>query len=249
MLEFLRMRDGLTLPEAIERLDGHIRTPSTRTLQPKAQLLQTASRWPVQRDRALFTAAQRFYAGNLRRSHDAKYYLLRRGISLRTAAMLGLGYATGQGLREHLERLGFTLDRIARSGLFQGERERFAGRVTVPDVRHGRVVWLIGRSITDSEPRFQALPGEKPLLGLGRLADLHVVVVTEGVFDWLALIQWGLPACARWDATLLSMQPDPWLLRGRSTWSWTTTSPVGMQLKSFRACSARGPSRCVCLRV
>ena len=46
-------------------------------------------------------------------------------------------------------------------------------------------------------PRFQALPGPKPVLGLGRLGPAPPwAVVAEGVFDWLALTGWGLPACA-----------------------------------------------------
>ena len=49
----------------------------------------------------------------------------------------------------------------------------------------------------DVKPRFQALPGPKPVLGLGRLGPAPPwAVVAEGVFDWLALAGWGLPACA-----------------------------------------------------
>lgn len=70
--------------------------------------------------------------------------------------------------------------------------------VTVPEVAGGRVRWLAGRAIgTERSPRFQALPGPKPVLGLGRLGPAPSwAVVTEGLFDWLLLAQWGLPACA-----------------------------------------------------
>ena len=57
----------------------------------------------------------------------------------------------------------------------------------------------MGRAVEpeDVKPRFQALPGPKPVLGLGRLGPAPPwAVVAEGVFDWLALAQWGLPACA-----------------------------------------------------
>ena len=76
--------------------------------------------------------------------------------------------------------------------------ERFAGMVVVPDACGGPVRWLKGRAIRqDVTPRFQALPGPKPVLGLGRLDSAPpLAVVAEGVFDWLALAQWGLPACA-----------------------------------------------------
>ena len=54
-----------------------------------------------------------------------------------------------------------------------------------------------GRLRTARGPRFQALTGPKPVLGLSRIPrDAHWVIVTEGMFDWLTLAQWGLPACA-----------------------------------------------------
>ena len=76
--------------------------------------------------------------------------------------------------------------------------ERFAGMVVVPDVTGGLVRWLVGRAIDpDRTPRFQAPPGPKPVLGLGRLGPAPPwAVVAEGVFDWIALAGWGLPACA-----------------------------------------------------
>ena len=70
--------------------------------------------------------------------------------------------------------------------------------VTVPEVAGGRVRWLAGRAIDPGRsPRFQAPPGPKPVLGLGRLGPAPPwAVVAEGVFDWLLLSEWGLPACA-----------------------------------------------------
>ena len=61
--------------------------------------------------------------------------------------------------------------------------------VVVSEVSGGLVRWLVGRALDpDARPRFQALPGPKPVLGLGRLGPSPPwVVVAEGVFDWLAL--------------------------------------------------------------
>ena len=83
------------------------------------------------------------------------------------------------------------------SGLFM-ERgsERFAGMVVVPDASGGLVRWLAGRAVaSDRTPRFQSLPGPKPVLGLGRLGPAPPwAVLAEGLFDWLAITGWGLPA-------------------------------------------------------
>ena len=206
VLDFIRRSDDLSLTEAIARLDG---SPG---LAPRAANRPAGTRRPRSaalppRDPALLTAAARFYAGRLRRSSEAREYLASRGVGPVAAARLGLGYSPGGGLRQALESLGFTADRIRDSGLLM-ERgaERFAGMVVVPDpvsstgqaASGGLVRWLVGRALDpDVKPRFQAPPGPKPVLGLGRLGPSPpLAVVAEGVFDWLALTGWGLPACA-----------------------------------------------------
>ena len=195
VLDFIQRAENLSLPEAIERLDGGA-YPAVSRPAP-AQRRQATSLPP--RDSALLTAAARFYAGQLRRSPTGLAYLASRGIGLEAAARLGLGFAPGLGLRNALESAGFSEDRIRDSGLFtERGSERFAGMAVVPDVSGGLVRWLVGRAVdADRTPRFQALPGPKPVLGLGRLGPAPpLAVVAEGVFDWLVLASWGLPACA-----------------------------------------------------
>ena len=48
-----------------------------------------------------------------------------------------------------------------------------------------------------AKPRFQAVPGPKPALGLAALGPSPpCVIVAEGVFDRLTLAAWGYPAVA-----------------------------------------------------
>ncbi len=194
VLDFLRRAEGLSLPEAIRRLDAS--PPTTTPVRPAASR-RTPAAAPVL-DPPLLTAAARYYANELRRSREARDYLASRGIGVETAARLGLGFAPGRGLREALTSAGFTAGRVRESGLFTERGERFAGLVTVPEIAGGRVRWLAGRAIDrERSPRFQALPGPKPVLGLGRLGPAPPwAVVAEGIFDWLVLSEWGLPACA-----------------------------------------------------
>ena len=122
-----------------------------------------------------------------------------RGIGPDAALRMGLGYAPGRGLREYLEAAGYGGDRIAASGLFlERGAERYAGMIVVPELAHGLVRWLTGRAVdAGAKPRFQAVPGPKPVLGLARIGPASSwVVVTEGVFDYLTLAAWGYPACA-----------------------------------------------------
>ena len=172
VLDFIRQAEGLSLPEAIARLDG---SPG---LAPRAAIRPAGTRRPASaalppRDPALLTAAARFYAGRLRRSSEARGYLASRGVGPVAAARLGLGYAPGGGLWQALESLGFSAARMRDSGLFM-ERgaERFAGMVVVPDPvsstgqAGGLVRWLAGRAVDPG--RTPPLPGPpRPQAGLG----------------------------------------------------------------------------------
>ena len=205
VLDFVQRTEGLTLPEAIRRLDGGT---FVTTKRPRAAVgVARAEPAPVpERDPALLGSVMRFYIRAMLRSPRAQAYLASRGIGFDAAARLGLGYAPGRGLREYLRSARYGGDRIRASGLLTERGERFAGMVVVPDpvsstgqaLIGGRVGWLVGRAIEPGvTPRFQALPGSKPVLGLGRLGTTHDgIVLVEGLFDWLTLAQWGIPACA-----------------------------------------------------
>ena len=198
VLDFIRRVENLSLPEAIARLDGSLGLAPRAANRPARTRRPRAAALPP-RDPTLLTAAARFYAGRLRRQQEGQEYLASRGVGPVAAARLGLGYSPGGGLRQALAFCGFSEKRIQDSGLFM-ERgaERFAGMVVVPDASGGLVRWLVGRALDpDVKPRFQALPGPKPVLGLGRLGPAPpLAVVAEGVFDWLALTGWGIPSCA-----------------------------------------------------
>ena len=127
VLDFIQRVEGLSLPEAIARLDG---SPG---LSPRAAVRPAGARRPKSaalppRDPALLTAAGRFYAGQLRRSPAAWEYLASRGVGPSAAARLGLGYAPGGGLRESLESDGFAADRLRDCGLFMERGARAVRR-------------------------------------------------------------------------------------------------------------------------
>ncbi len=200
VLDFIQRLDSVDLPEAIRRLQGACPVPrhGGGDWHTPIAPVELAAPTPAEvvRDPQVLTAAMRYYATQLRRSTTALDYLASRGISLSSAQRLGLGYSTGRGLREHLRSLGFDDGRLQSSGLFTDRGERFAGMIVVPEVIAGRVHWLAGRStLLDAKRRFTALPGPKPVLGLSRLSSpIDWLVVTEGLFDWLTLVSWGLQA-------------------------------------------------------
>ena len=148
VLDFVQRMEGLTLPEAIRRLgDGSasVATAPSNRAAPAQRPTASPAAFPP-RDPALLTAAARSTPGNCGAVAVAREYLASRGIGLDAAQRLGLGYATGHGLRDYLESAGFDKRRLRDSGLFlERGAERFAGMITVPDVASGRVRWLTGQ--------------------------------------------------------------------------------------------------------
>lgn len=84
----------------------------------------------------------------------------------------------------------------------RGHRELLAGRIVVPELRGGNCVWFIGRRVPSgcgdagNRPKYLALPGERPVLGLERVAGRRHAFLVEGVFGWLTALAWNLPACS-----------------------------------------------------
>ncbi len=195
VLDFIQRSDGVDLPEALRRLEAsserpaRLDAPAPRSVSPEPA--------PV-RDTALLTAAMSCYARQLQLCEPAQAYLASRGISAEAARRLALGYSSGHGLHSWLTDAGFDGRRVLGSGLVSEGRERFKGMIVVPELSGSRVNWLAGRALhPQARPRFQALPGAKPVLGLSRLpAASPWIVVAEGLFDWLVLAGWGLPTVA-----------------------------------------------------
>ena len=151
VLDFVQRTEGLTLPQAIRRLDGGAGPAATTTVvRPATPGTPRESRTtPLPpRDPALLTAAARYYHRALWRYPHGQAYLTTRGISPATAQRLGLGYVPGHALRGALAAAGYSSERQRASGLFVARgAERFAGMVVVPDVRDRQVQWLAGRAV------------------------------------------------------------------------------------------------------
>jgi DNA primase len=144
-----------------------------------------------------------FYRNALLSEPKALSYATARGVSSSTLDRLHVGYCAGAGLVEYLRWLGLPTRSAAGAGLLRHDRERglaerMAGRVVVPEMRAGKPVWLVGRAWDppDAEPKYLCLAGSKPVLGWEQARHGSEVYITEGVFDWLILVEWDLPAVA-----------------------------------------------------
>lgn len=150
-------------------------------------------------ERACLTAAVELYQNRLLSDVAARAYLRGRGLGRDIIEDCRLGYAVGDELVDYLRWRRVPIQAAQHVGLLRRDgREFLSGRIVVPEIREGQVVWLIGRTIDpdDDRPKYLGLPGSKPLLGWEPARDSAEVFLVEGVFDWLTLLKWGYPALA-----------------------------------------------------
>lgn len=153
---------------------------------------QSAPRDPA--ERACLAAAVELYRNRLLAEPAALDYLEQRGIVRSTIDRFSVGYASGDELAGYLRWRRLPAQAAVRVGLLRRNgRDFMARRVVVPEIRSGQPIWLVGRTIAPDveELKYLGLPGAKPLLGWEDASRHPTVWLTEGVFDWLTLRQWG----------------------------------------------------------
>jgi DNA primase len=218
---FIREVEGLTFPEAVERLAGQ----AGITLRYEG--LSDGDRQAMGRRQALFRANERaaeLYQGMLldgKEAEEARAYLASRSITKETAAAFGLGYAAGYSdfLLRRMAR-EFSPQVLVEAGLAirdpdGGIRDRFRARVMFPvhDLS-GRAVGFGARLLQGEGPKYLNSP-ETPVYRKGEmLYNLHRAKaeissdgrahVVEGYTDVIALAQAGVPTAVATCGTALS---------------------------------------------
>ena len=195
VIDFVGRLHGVGFKEAAAMLAGESRHRATPR---RAKILRLTSRQGAEPltgvEEDVIDVAVSFYHDGLWHSEHALAYLADRGIDHNTARWCRLGFACG-GLADQLSRCGLSVAVARRVGLLAGDRDTMLGRVIVPDLKDGKTMWLTGRAVGEHGLRYLNLRLPTPLLGLGRVRG-DQVIVTEGPFDWLTAVQWGMPAVA-----------------------------------------------------
>ncbi len=215
VIDFVRRAEGLSFRNALERLGGQRDGRTARQAfdppnpsrperpQTAPVSAQTGAR-PGERlsldDHMILTAACAVYHETLLRTPRALQYLEERGIGLPVARRCRLGFSDGRSLRRYLQRRRLSLRRATEMGLFwpRGARgETMAGRIVIPELRGGQCIWMLGRALEDDrQPKYRGLSLPKPVLGYEAVRGRPRVFVTEGAFDYLTGVSWGLAICA-----------------------------------------------------
>jgi DNA primase len=205
IFDFLMMTEGLSFPEAVERLAGEA-----------GVALPTVSREEEVRDQRrrsladVVELAAKFFEAALagRAGARARGYLADRGLDPATQLKFRLGYAPPErfALKEHLGKEGVPTEDMVEAGLLVGGDEipvpydRFRDRVMFPisDLR-GRVIAFGGRALEkDAQAKYLNSP-ETPLfhkggtlynIAMARAAAHNgaAVVAVEGYVDVIAMV-------------------------------------------------------------
>lgn len=201
VISFVERVEGVDFRRAVERLGGGslalhaVRAHPARVVKPRTSRVMSLG--PA--ERACLAAATELYQNRFLTDSAALAYCEARGLDWATLERHRVGYAAGDELAAYLRWRKLPLRAAVRVGLLSRDgREFLAGRIVLPEVRRGQPVWLIGRTLDPEAtgPKYLGLPGRKPLMGWETAANASEVYVVEGVFDFLTLRSWDLPALA-----------------------------------------------------
>ncbi len=211
IFKFVMVTEGLTFPEAVERLAeeaGVVLPARTEPTQVEAEREDER-----QRLYRLLNSSAEFFRAALKRPEGeaARRYLAKRGLAAATIESFGLGFAPNSrnALKEHLTREGFSAADMARSGmLISGDDipvpyDRFRNRVMFPiaDLK-GRVIAFGGRALDADAPAKYLNSPETPLFHKGHVLynaararpvahDKERIIAVEGYMDVVALAEAG----------------------------------------------------------
>ena len=207
---FLMETEGLTFPEAVERLAGMAGLPMPRLSQ--ADVVQEKKRASLI---DVLAMAARFFEANLQQQVGAKArgYLADRGLGPPVQQRFGLGYASPErfALRDALAARDVGVEAMIEAGLLvHGEDiavpyDRFRDRVMFPiHDRAGRVIAFGGRAMEAGAKAKYLNSPETALFHKGALLfnhhrarkaahDAGAIVVVEGYIDAIATSEAGFP--------------------------------------------------------
>jgi DNA primase len=207
---FLMETEGISFPEAVERLAGEagLDMPKERQADTEAEKARAGLMEICEMAAQFFEAQLRSPAGAA-----ARAYLDKRGIGPDTRATFQLGFAPAErfALRDHLAGKGVEREAMIEAGLLvHGEDiavpyDRFRDRVIFPiSNARGAVIAFGGRAMAADVPAKYLNSPETPLFHKGsglynlhraRKAahDLGGIIAVEGYVDVIALHMAGFP--------------------------------------------------------
>ena len=162
---------------------------------------------------AMMKDAANYFHSNLKSDAgaSAREYLTRRGITMQTAVIFGLGYSLGRNqLIAYLSSKGYSKENMQEAGLVDTTQsgsivDTMAGRLIVPIINNVKqVVAFGGRVLDDSKPKYKntrdtvlfnksrEIFGQHSVKRLKLETNVKELIVVEGYMDVISLYQSGV---------------------------------------------------------
>lgn len=214
IFSWLMYNNGMTFPDAMRHLAQRagISLPDmTEEQRVRCQQIYDDRRVL----RPILAAAAKFYHTQLEPCHSEDM-TTRWGLTPATVAKFIIGYSprSGSALLTHLKGLGYSLDLLAKSGLFWegkggGLSDFFRGRIVIPYWHNGTVVYFSGRWFlgcpddptkskykkllvyNDDHPWVSPAIGNDYFYGEDSAHNAQELIITEGIADCLMVLQNG----------------------------------------------------------
>ncbi len=230
-ISFLMEVEGLSFPEAVERLAGLAGMEMPKS-DPRAEERARANKQTI----SWMERAQEFFAKSLMREAgaEARAYLKDRGLTRTAAEAFGIGYAPDSfdALRGELLQQGADDAKLIEAGLLikpeqsgKNPWDRFRNRIMFPihDAR-GRLIAFGGRALSKEQKAKYLNSPETPIFQKGQVLynypkarkalaapnnSRRGLIVCEGYMDVIAMVRAGFPeAVAPLGTALTEMQLD-----------------------------------------
>ena len=205
---FLMKTEGLSFPEAVERLAEEAGVP-----MPKPEARDKQREDERARLYTLMEAAARFFQDSLKGAAggEARRYVDGRGLSRDTIERFRIGFAppSRSAIKEHLSRQGYSTEELIKSGMLIGGEDirepydRFRNRIMFPitDLKD-RVIAFGGRALEKDERAKYLNSPETPLFHKGAILfnaakarplahERGRIIVVEGYMDVISLAAAG----------------------------------------------------------
>ncbi len=211
IFKFVMVTEGLTFPEAVERLAEEAGVVLPKRTEPSEVEVEREDE--RQRLYRLLEASAAFFSTKLKQPEGdaARRYLAKRGLVAETIERFGLGFAPASRncLKEYLAGQGFTTKDMARAGMLiaaddiEVPYDRFRNRVMFPitDLKN-RVIAFGGRALDPDAPAKYLNSPETPLFHKGHILfnaararpiahEKNRIIAVEGYMDVVALAEAG----------------------------------------------------------
>ena len=138
-LAFIARVWGASARDTYHLIQHQIKEKGEITLErppyPSKHFQRPREKAPIAQNTALLTRAGKYYGRKLLENFEPLHFLVQLGIHPKQATRIGLGYSTGNGLKEYLSRHGFSEDEINSSPLFyeSSDLEVLTERITIAE--------------------------------------------------------------------------------------------------------------------